>query len=78
MKESVRIEVSDQGPGLPAEHLERLSSPFTQGSTTRSGSLGLGLFLARRIGHAHGGTLQAQPGDPAGVTLVLELPRRDL
>ncbi len=78
MKEAVRIEVSDQGPGLPAEHLERLSSPFTQGSTTRSGSLGLGLFLARRIGHAHGGTLQAQPGEPEGVTLVLDLPRRGL
>lgn len=77
-EECVLIEVSDGGPGLPTEHLERLSAPFTQGSTTRSGSLGLGLFLARRISHAHGGTLQAWPGEPEGVTLAIELPRRGL
>ncbi len=81
--ERVRISVSDEGPGVPAEVRARLFQPFT---TTKEGGTGLGLALARRVAKEHGGSLDlvASPlrgpggGAPAsaqGATFVLELPR---
>jgi len=47
---SIRIEVEDQGPGIPRAHREHLLKPFT---TTKAGGLGLGLALCRRIVEQH-------------------------
>jgi signal transduction histidine kinase len=62
---------------MSAEELERAGTPFwrADGSRTRrTGGVGLGLALARRIARAHGGdvTLQSAPGQ--GTTARIEVP----
>jgi signal transduction histidine kinase len=72
-----RFAVVDRGIGMSAEELERAGTPFwrADGSRTRrTGGVGLGLALARRIARAHGGdvTLQSAPGQ--GTTARIEVP----
>ncbi|HUJ57495.1 MAG TPA: HAMP domain-containing sensor histidine kinase [Kofleriaceae bacterium] len=74
---AVTFEVVDRGIGMTAEELERAGTPFwrADGSRTRkTGGVGLGLALARRIARAHGGdvTLASKPGE--GTTARLEIP----
>lgn len=76
----VAFEIVDIGIGMSAEELERAFTPFwrADGSRTRkTGGVGLGLALARRIARAHGGevTLTSAPG--RGTTARLEVPFRD-
>ncbi len=66
------LHVRDDGPGVPAAHLERIFEPFY---TTRPEGTGLGLAIARAIATAHGGDLRAHPG-PGG-HFELRLPRAD-
>lgn len=73
----VAFEIRDQGIGMTEEELERAFTPFwrADGSRTRrTGGVGLGLALARRIARVHGGevTLRSSPGH--GTTARLELP----
>ena len=49
--DAVRVEVADRGPGVPAEAVDALFTPY---HTTRSGGTGLGLAIVRRIAVAHG------------------------
>jgi signal transduction histidine kinase len=74
---SVAFEVVDKGVGMSTEELEKAFTPFwrADGSRTRkTGGVGLGLALARRIARAHGGdvTLRSAPGQ--GTTARLEIP----
>lgn len=62
------VEVRDEGPGIPAAELARVFEPFYRADRSRSrrsGGVGLGLPLARRIAEAHGGTLvlESQEGE---------------
>lgn len=71
---ALRILVTDQGTGVPAEHLDDLFVPFAHWSG-RNDSSGLGLAIARRIAEAHGGRLDYRPaGDDLPHAFVLELP----
>lgn len=57
---SILIEVADDGPGIPSEHLQTVLDPFVRLDTARNnrpGSVGLGLSIVREIVQAHGGTL---------------------
>ena len=54
----VRIDVSDDGPGVPAERRQSIFEPFV---TTKVRGTGLGLPMAVRITEAHGGTLAYVP-----------------
>lgn len=69
----VVIEVSDDGPGVPAGIAARVFEPLV---TARAGGTGLGLALARRIAAAHGGSIAlVEPSDAgSGATFRLELP----
>lgn len=66
-----RVNVRDDGPGIPAGRRSRVFEP---GESSKPGGWGLGLPLARRIvEQQHRGRLQYQPGNP-GSTFVLEFP----
>lgn len=71
----VRIDVADDGPGVPAKLRETIFRPLVTG---REGGTGLGLSLAKRIVEAHGGTMRlAVKGEAAllaGAHFVIELP----
>jgi signal transduction histidine kinase len=73
-----RVDVIDEGPGIPDEMLPQLFERFAT-SRLREGGLGLGLYLAKRIAAAHGGDLTAhsEPGRGARFTLKLPASRSD-
>jgi signal transduction histidine kinase len=75
---TARLEVADEGPGIPADDLERVFERFYRSDRSRSaeaGGAGLGLAIARWIVELHGGTIHAAPADPTGCRIVVELPR---
>lgn len=69
--------ITDQGPGISPEHLERIFDRFERvdGSRQMSG-LGLGLYLVRAIVVAHGGTVTAESMPGEGATFTVRLPAR--
>jgi two-component system, NtrC family, nitrogen regulation sensor histidine kinase NtrY len=69
--DGVAIAVLDNGPGVPADALERIFVPFF---TTKAGGSGIGLSLARQIAHAHGGRLDGTANVPKGAAFTLFLP----
>lgn len=73
----VTIEVADRGPGIPPDALPRLFERFARGDPMpHDGGLGLGLYLAREITAAHGGTITARNRDGGGASFIVRLPRR--
>ncbi|MGF7146405.1 two-component system C4-dicarboxylate transport sensor histidine kinase DctB [Sphingomonas zeicaulis] len=70
-EESVRVRISDNGPGIPPEVAERLFTPF---ATSRANGLGLGLVIAHDIMRELGGALAWIPGD-GGACFELTLQR---
>lgn len=71
------ITVDDDGPGVPADQLERLFMPFARLETSRSqetGGHGLGLTIARMIARGHGGDVVIQNLKPKGLRAALTLP----
>ena len=69
----VRINISDTGPGIPAQLRDRLFEPFA--SQGKIGGTGLGLAIARSIAEAHGGslTLVSEVYQPAEFCIELPL-----
>jgi two-component system, OmpR family, sensor kinase len=73
----VTIEVTDDGPGVPPDHLPHIFERFYRAGTRSGGSgSGLGLAIAAEIASAHGGTTQAAPVSPHGLRVTLNLPVR--
>jgi PAS domain S-box-containing protein len=72
--EVFRIEVEDDGPGVPDEEAERIFEHFYTTKPSGKGT-GLGLPICRRILEAHGGTIAlTEPGSRTGVKFILDLP----
>ena len=72
----VLVEVTDNGPGIAREHHGLIFEKFGRANadgTARPGS-GLGLFIARSIAEAHGGSLEVHSAPQRGATFTLSLP----
>jgi len=75
--DSAIITVSDHGPGMSPDEVERATEPFYRADPARcrdTGGFGLGLYLCRRIAEAHGGTLHIQSEVGHGTSVTLKLP----
>jgi K+-sensing histidine kinase KdpD len=72
----IRIDVCDRGPGIPYDQQKVIFEKF--GRATAAGKVkpgtGLGLFIARSIAEAHGGTLHVASTPNRGATFTLALP----
>jgi len=71
--EMVRLEVSDNGCGIPDEDKGRLFEPYY--STKKSGT-GLGLTIVNAIVSDHNGYIRVRDNEPKGTTFLIELPVR--
>jgi signal transduction histidine kinase len=71
--DAVEIEVSDNGPGIPSEILERVFDPFFTTKGVGHGS-GLGLFIAYEIIEKHGGCMVADNRPGGGARFRIRLP----
>jgi two-component system OmpR family sensor kinase len=75
--DQVKVAVTDRGIGIVAEDLAHLATPFfrtDRSRSRRSGGLGLGLSLTRRIVEAHGGALVIESVVGKGTTVTITLP----
>ena len=68
---TVRIEVKDNGIGIPDENKDKLFLPYF--STKKKGS-GLGLAIANRIVVDHSGIIRIEDNQPRGAKFIIELP----
>ena len=68
-----RIMIVDQGPGVPADALASIFTPFFRGASTGEG-YGLGLAIARRVLAAINGKIYAENRSEGGLRVVIELP----
>ena len=67
----MRVEVSDQGAGIPKELMPRVFEPFF---TTKARGTGLGLAVVRRIVEDHRGEVQIHSEPGRGTTFAFRLP----
>jgi signal transduction histidine kinase len=68
------LRVSDTGPGIPADELQRVFERFYQTDSSRSEEgHGLGLAIARRIAEVHGWSIRAESPPGRGATFVVSL-----
>lgn len=69
------LEVSDRGPGIAAQDVERVRKPFWRGNTARTGAsgTGLGLAIVDRLVQHMGGMLTFNPREGGGLTVQIEL-----
>ncbi|CAM3745740.1 ATP-binding protein [Bordetella sputigena] len=76
----IAIEVSDRGPGIAADDVDRLLRPFSRGEAARTGvsGAGLGLAIVERLLKHVGGTLKMLPRPGGGLTARIELPKARL
>lgn len=81
VRDGARLEISvcDDGPGVPADELEKVFEPFYRLESSRNrdtGGTGLGLSIARDVAQAHGGSLTLRNRPEGGLEAQLILPRR--
>ncbi|RUV74811.1 MAG: PAS domain-containing sensor histidine kinase [Mesorhizobium sp.] len=67
----VLVEVSDTGPGISGEIASQLFQPFV---TTKSGGMGIGLSISKRIVEAHGGSIEVRRNSHGGATFSFTVP----
>jgi signal transduction histidine kinase len=78
----VLLAVRNAGPPIAPDVLPTIFDPLVRGSSAESerrrrpGSLGLGLYIAREVVAAHGGTIEVKSSAEAGTVFTVRLPRR--
>ena len=70
-RDSIRVEVSDSGSGVPEERSSRIFEAFY---STKPGGMGMGLSISKTIIESHGGTLAFVANDGPGATFGFTLP----
>jgi signal transduction histidine kinase len=75
--QEVRIEVEDDGTGIPKEVLARVFEPFFT-TKERGRGMGLGLAISRSIVERHGGRIEVQSEPGRGTKFVITLPIQGL
>lgn len=82
--DSIRVQVEDVGPGVPADYLEKIFEPYVRvpepGSDANAapGGTGLGLAIARRVFAVHGGQVNAELREGGGLRIRVQLPVAEL
>jgi len=66
--------VADSGPGIAPDQIEFLFQRFWQGKRDDSSGIGIGLYIARGIVQAHGGTIRAESAAGEGTSIIFTLP----
>jgi signal transduction histidine kinase len=80
-KHNVVLVVHNGGPPIPQGELAKIFNPLVRGSSSehpkanRSGSIGLGLYIARVIAESHGGTIEVTSSEEEGTAFTMRLPR---
>ena len=69
----LRIHIRDDGPGIPLEIQDRIFVPFF---TTKKTGTGIGLSLAQKIVHAHGGVMDMASEVGKGTEFIIKIPMR--
>ena len=72
-----RVTVSDRGPGIPREHIPRLTERFyrvDKGRSRAAGGTGLGLAIVKHVVNRHRGNLKVSSVENEGSTFTVELP----
>jgi len=67
----IKVAVSDSGPGIDPQHLQRVFEPFY---TTKASGVGMGLSICRSIIDGHGGRLWAEANEQHGTVFRFTLP----
>jgi signal transduction histidine kinase len=79
--DSIRIEVADDGPGIPPPLRDRVFEPFFKLDQARrqdNSGFGLGLSIAQDIIKWHGGSIEMKARDPSGLRVLMLLPPKQL
>lgn len=71
--DNIRVSISDNGPGIPAEIIDKLFDPFFTTKDNSSG-MGLGLNISNSIITEHGGAIRIESEPSSGSTFIIELP----
>jgi signal transduction histidine kinase len=77
-QQRVRVEVHNEGPAIDVAHLKDIFEPLHRAGpeTPRNrGSLGIGLYIVRRIALAHGGSVSVTSTEADGTTFVVVVPK---
>jgi two-component system NtrC family sensor kinase len=73
--DTVRVSISDTGPGIPPEAMEHIFEPFFSTKDRQEG-VGLGLAVVHGIVQRHGGRIEVESELQRGTTFHMTLPRR--
>jgi PAS domain S-box-containing protein len=74
--DTVTVRVSDEGEGIPPDHLPHIFGKFyRRGSGERRSGTGLGLYICKGIVEAHGGELTVEKSDATGTVFSFTLPK---
>lgn len=74
-KKKITLKISDEGPGIPAENVQKIFQPFFTTKSVGDGS-GLGLSVVHGIIKSHRGTIEYQPNIPTGATFIITFPKQ--
>lgn len=73
--DGVRMQVSDNGRGIPPEDLPYIFERFWRGDSSRQSNSGLGLAISRQLVQSHGGDISVESQLNEGTTFTVDLPQ---